>query len=91
MLKYAIRKDTKLSFTEGLSWTAELAEIEEAQRSALPTDVYLYSKIIDVEEDDGDDNWIDEKDEEKEGGKMEEDDEEQKEEDDDNEEDICLV
>jgi hypothetical protein len=56
MLKYGIRKDTKLNFTEGMSWKEELMEIEAAQKDVIPTDMYSYIKSLDVVENDEDED-----------------------------------
>jgi hypothetical protein len=68
MLKYAIRKDTQLNFTEGMSWAEEIVEIEALQKDVVPTDTQSYLKIVGVEEDDDDDDWKDEEDLEESGG-----------------------
>jgi hypothetical protein len=59
MMKYSIRKDAGLNFTNGLGWTQELIEIEELQKDAVPRDIWSYEKALAVEEDDGDEDWED--------------------------------
>jgi hypothetical protein len=59
MLKYAIRKGTYLNFTDGFNWEDELIEIEELQKDHIPSDMTAYTKALDIEEDDGDEDWED--------------------------------
>jgi hypothetical protein len=66
MLKYSIRKDTHLSFTEGLTWAKELIEIEELQKDHVPNEVFSYTKSLQVVDDDGDDDFEDVEEEEEE-------------------------
>lgn len=62
MLKYSIRKNHHLNFTEGLSWAKELKEIEELQEDFTPNEMFSYTKSLDVEDDDGDEDWYNLKD-----------------------------
>ena len=49
-----------------MSWDEELAEIEELQRNAVPSDILSYTACLAIQDDDGDDNWEDEEDEDEE-------------------------
>jgi len=64
ILKYSIRKDSSLNFTEGMSWATELTEIEELQKNAAPNEVFSYYKSLEIEDDDGDHDWEDEEEDE---------------------------
>jgi hypothetical protein len=94
MLKYGIQKDTKLNFTEGMSWKEELMEIEAAQKDMIPTDMYSYIKSLDVsennEDEDGseDEESSDEESSDEGEGEEEEEEEEEGEEDEEDEEDM---
>jgi len=59
MLKYLIRKDASLSFTEGMSWATELIEIKALQKDITPSEMHSYTKCLEVEEDGDDDGWED--------------------------------
>jgi len=60
MLKYAIRKDTYLNFTQGMAWDAELAEVESIQKNSIPNEVFSYMKYLETRDDEDEDEWEDE-------------------------------
>ena len=62
MLKYSIRKDVSLNFTEGMSWATELIEIEALQKDSPPNEIFSYQKSLETQEENEDDEWEDEED-----------------------------
>jgi hypothetical protein len=60
MLKYSIRKETELDFTDALRWAEELMELERIQKETPPSDPFAYQRSLQVVEDDGDTEWEDE-------------------------------
>jgi len=51
MLKYGIRNQAQLNFTEGMSWATELRELEELHKDATPSDMFSYIKSLSVEDE----------------------------------------
>jgi hypothetical protein len=68
MLKFSIRKEEDLNFTDGLQWTEELKELERLQKDAAPSDPLAYQRSLQVIEDDGDSDWEDEDPDDDDGG-----------------------
>jgi hypothetical protein len=55
ILKFSIRKDRSLSFTEGMSWSDELKEFELAARTVPPNDPEAYGRSLEDPGEDSDD------------------------------------
>jgi len=55
ILKFSIRKGTRLSFTEGMSWKDELKEFELAARTVPPSDPEAYGRSLEDPGEDSDD------------------------------------
>lgn len=55
ILKFSINKGKSLEFTEGLSWSDEMREFEQAARRAPLGDAEAYGRTIDIVEEDSDD------------------------------------
>ena len=55
ILKFLINKGKSLEFTEGLSWSDELKEFEQAARRAPLGDAEAYGRTVDMVEEDSDD------------------------------------
>jgi hypothetical protein len=60
MLKFSIRKEKELDFTDALRWAEELMELEQIQKDAAPSDPFAYQRSLQVVDDDGDLDWEDE-------------------------------
>jgi hypothetical protein len=68
MLKFSIRKEKELDFTDGLRWAEELMELEQSQADMAPSDPFAYQRSLQVVDDDGDKDWQDEEEEDIGGG-----------------------
>jgi hypothetical protein len=59
MLKYSIRREKELDFTDALRWAEELMELEQIQKDAAPSDPFAYQRSLQVMDNDGDSDWED--------------------------------
>jgi hypothetical protein len=54
ILKFSIRKERPLKFTEGMSWSEELREFELLARTAPLGDAEAYGRSLEENDDDSD-------------------------------------